>query len=93
MPKAPRHQARDDRTRRKRARRLSGPPGFHTSDTVEVLFVASGSCVMEPDDGATAELHTGDTLVQSGTRNAWRNPGSEPCRLVGMLAGAHRATS
>lgn len=68
-------------------------PGFHTSDTVDVLFVVSGSCVLELDDSATIELREGDTLVQSGTRHAWRNPGGEPCLLVGRLAGARRATS
>lgn len=66
-------------------------PGFHRTDTVDVVHVVSGSCVMELDDGAMVALNAGDTVVQSGTRHAWRNPGSDPCHIVGMIVGAHRA--
>ena len=32
-----------------------------------------------------------DTVVQNGTRHAWRNKSSEPCRMVVFLLGAHRS--
>lgn len=65
-------------------------PGFHTSDTVDLLYVASGAIVLELDDGVTVPLSAGDTLVQYGTRHAWRNPHNEPCTLVTVSLGARR---
>ena len=66
-------------------------PGMHTTATIDYEFVVSGSVVLELDDGKEVELHPGDTVVQNGTRHAWRNKGSEPCQLVVVLVGApHR---
>ena len=65
-----------------------GEPGMHTTATVDFEFVISGRCVLELDDGATVELGPGDTVVQNGTRHAWRNPYDEPCVLVAILIGA-----
>ncbi len=65
-------------------------PGMHTTDTIDFEYVISGRVVLELDDGATQELGPGDTVVQNGTRHAWRNPFSEPCRMVVFLAGAER---
>ena len=64
-------------------------PGMHTTATVDYEFVVSGRVVLELDDGATVELGPGDTVVQNGTRHAWRNPYDEPCVLVVVLVGAH----
>jgi mannose-6-phosphate isomerase-like protein (cupin superfamily) len=64
-------------------------PGMHTTATVDVEYVVSGRCVLELDDGATRELGPGDTVVQNGTRHAWRNPFEEPCLMVVVLIGAH----
>ena len=47
-----------------------------------------GRCVLELDNGATRELKAGDTVVQNGTRHAWRNPYDEPCVMVVMIVGA-----
>ena len=66
-------------------------PGMHTTASVDYEFVVSGSVVLELDDGTEVELHPGDTVVQNGTRHAWRNRGSEPCRIVVVLVGAPRA--
>ena len=49
----------------------------------------SGRCVLELDDGATCELSAGDTVIQNGTRHAWRNPYDEPCLMVVAIIGAH----
>jgi mannose-6-phosphate isomerase-like protein (cupin superfamily) len=66
-------------------------PGMHTTATVDYEFVISGSVVLELDDGAQVELHPGDTVIQNGTRHAWRNPGTEPCQMVAVLVGTpHR---
>ncbi len=64
-------------------------PGMHTTSTVDYEYVVSGRCVLELDDGATRELGPGDTVIQNGTRHAWRNPYDEPCVLVVVLVGAH----
>jgi mannose-6-phosphate isomerase-like protein (cupin superfamily) len=66
-------------------------PGMHATDTVDFEYVLSGHVRLELDDGATVELGPGDTVVQNGTRHAWRNPYDEPCQMVVVLVGAPRA--
>lgn len=63
-------------------------PGMHTTATIDYEFVVSGRVVLELDDGASLELGPGDTVIQNGTRHAWRNPFDEPCVLVVVLVGA-----
>jgi mannose-6-phosphate isomerase-like protein (cupin superfamily) len=64
-------------------------PGMHTTASVDFEFIVSGRVVLELDDGATRELGPGDTVIQNGTRHAWRNPFDEPCTMVVALVGAH----
>lgn len=66
-------------------------PGMHTTDSIDYEFVISGEVFLELDDGEEVHLKAGDTVVQNGTRHAWRNKGTEPCRMVVCLIGAHRA--
>ena len=63
-------------------------PGMHTTVTIDFEYVVSGRVVLELDDGATVELGPGDTVVQNGTRHAWRNPFDEPATLLVVLIGA-----
>ena len=65
-------------------------PGMHTTATIDYEYIVSGRCVLELDDGATKDLAAGDTVIQSGTRHAWRNPYDEPCVLVVVLIAANR---
>jgi quercetin dioxygenase-like cupin family protein len=65
-------------------------PGMHTTDTIDFEYVLSGAIDLELDDGETVHLVAGDTVVQNGTRHAWRNRGGEPCEMVVVLIGAHR---
>jgi mannose-6-phosphate isomerase-like protein (cupin superfamily) len=65
-------------------------PGMHTTDTIDFEYVVSGAIDLELDDGETVHLVAGDTVVQNGTRHAWRNRGGEPCEMVVVLIGAHR---
>ena len=67
-----------------------GPPGMHTTDTIDFEVVLSGQVICELDDGAEVTLNPGDTFVQNGTRHRWRNPGAEPAVLAVFIAGAHR---
>lgn len=64
-------------------------PGMHTTATVDFEYVVSGSVVLELDDGTEVEVHAGDTVVQNGTRHAWRNRTDQPCTMVVVLVGAH----
>jgi mannose-6-phosphate isomerase-like protein (cupin superfamily) len=66
-------------------------PGMHTTDTVDFEVVLSGEIVLELDDGAEVVLKPGDTVVQNGTRHAWRNRGDVPAIIAAGLIGAHRA--
>jgi mannose-6-phosphate isomerase-like protein (cupin superfamily) len=65
-------------------------PGMHRSDTIDFEYVLTGEVWLELDDGQEVHLRTGDTVVQNGTRHAWRNKSSEPCRVVFFLVGARR---
>lgn len=65
-------------------------PGMHTTDTVDYEYVVSGRVILELDDGAKVELGPGDTVIQNGTRHAWRNPYDGPCQIVVVLVGAIR---
>ena len=63
---------------------------MHQSDTLDLVYVISGKCDLEVDDGAKVAVAEGDVVVQNGTRHAWLNPYDKPCRLLGVNFGAHR---
>lgn len=65
-------------------------PGMHTTDTIDFEYVISGEVWLELDDGQEVLVKAGDTVVQNGTRHAWRNKSGEPCRLLVCLIGANR---
>jgi len=65
-------------------------PGMHRTDTIDYEYVISGEVWLELDDGKEVHLRPGDTVVQNGTRHAWRNKGSEPCLMALCLIGANR---
>ena len=65
---------------------------MHTTDTVDLDLVLSGEMDLELDDGAEVHLRPGDSVVQNGTRHAWRNrDASEPCTMLSILVGARRS--
>jgi quercetin dioxygenase-like cupin family protein len=64
--------------------------GMHTTDTIDFEYIVSGEVWLELDDGVEVHLRSGDTVVQNGTRHAWRNKSSKPCQMVVCLVGAHR---
>jgi mannose-6-phosphate isomerase-like protein (cupin superfamily) len=65
-------------------------PGMHTTDTVDYTVVLAGEVWLELDDGQLSHLRAGDTVVQNGTRHAWRNLGTEPVTLAVVQVGANR---
>ena len=68
-------------------------PGMHRSDSADFSCIVSGEAWLELDDGAIVHLREGDTVVQNGTRHAWRNKGTKPCQIVVFMAGASREPS
>lgn len=66
-------------------------PGMHRSATTDMLYVTSGRCILELDDGSETVCAAGDVIVQSGTMHRWKNPYDEPCHLIGVLVGAQLA--
>lgn len=65
-------------------------PGWHATDTIDLLYVVSGGCILKLDSGETTPLKAGDTLIQTGSRHAWGNPGEEPCVLLVVSIGVKR---
>jgi hypothetical protein len=68
-------------------------PGMHTTDTIDFEYIVSGEVWLELDDGATVHLKACDTVIQNGTRHAWRNKGTEPCLIVVFMVGVPRSPS
>ena len=67
-------------------------PGMHTTDTIDFEVILDGEIWLELDNGVEVHLKTGDTVVQNGTRHAWRNHSNKTCRLAVFLIGAHHDT-
>jgi len=63
-------------------------PGFHQSNTIELVYILSGEATVDLDDGKTVSLSGGDSLVQNGVRHNWHNPGLEPLVLFVTMIGA-----
>jgi mannose-6-phosphate isomerase-like protein (cupin superfamily) len=66
-------------------------PGMHRTPTLDYAMVIEGVVGLELDDGAEVTLHTGDVVVQNGTRHRWHNRGDSIARLLAVTVGAvHR---
>ena len=66
-------------------------PGMHTTSTIDFEVVLDGEVWLELDDGVEVHLRAGDTVVQNGTRHAWRNHGDTTARLAVFIVGANHA--
>jgi mannose-6-phosphate isomerase-like protein (cupin superfamily) len=65
-------------------------PEMHTTDTIDYVFILSGTADLELDDGRKESVKPGDCVVQRGTRHAWRVTSREPLVLAAVLIGANR---
>jgi len=63
-------------------------PGMHKTNTVDYAVVYDGEIWLELDDRETLHLKRGDTVVQNGTRHAWRNRGTKSVTMIFFLNGA-----
>lgn len=70
-----------------------GPDGTHRSNTVDFVAILSGEAWLELDDGKRTLVKAGDTVVQNGTRHAWRNLSDKPCVMAVTLVGARLSGS
>jgi len=62
-------------------------PGMHTTDSIDLAYIISGEVWLELDDGKMTHLFAGTTIVQNGTRHAWRNKSKEACVILVCLIG------
>jgi quercetin dioxygenase-like cupin family protein len=60
-------------------------PGVHQTATVDYGVVLDGEVDLELDDGVKIRLTAGDTIVQLGSRHAWRNPTDRPATVAFVL--------
>lgn len=58
--------------------------GFHTTETLDLIFVVSGRIELLLDDDQVVALDTGDSVVIPGLRHAWRTGDAEPVLLQFM---------
>ena len=64
--------------------------GWHTTDSIDIFIIIKGQVTLVLDEGERI-LGPGDVYVQNGTRHRWVPTSEEPCQMVGVLIGAHRA--
>jgi mannose-6-phosphate isomerase-like protein (cupin superfamily) len=65
-------------------RHLVDPEGWHTTKTVDLVFVLEGDVALQLDEGEVL-LHPGDVVVQQGTRHAWHTRSEGPVRLLALM--------
>lgn len=64
--------------------------GMHSTDSVDLGFIASGEITLIQGDGSEVTLVAGDVMVQNGAMHAWENRGSEPCMICFVVMGTPR---
>lgn len=67
-------------------------PGMHTTDTVDMEYMAAGEITLELDDGESRVCSAGDTIIQNGARHRWHNHGTEDAVLVVTMVGGVRSS-
>lgn len=60
---------------------------MHATNTTDFLVVLAGKVTLVTETGETV-LGPGDALVDRGVVHAWRNDGTETCRIAGALVAA-----
>lgn len=64
-------------------------PGMHTTDTIDIVTIVSGEIWAVVETGETL-MRQGDTLVQRGTKHAWRNRSDADCTIAALHVSAVR---
>jgi mannose-6-phosphate isomerase-like protein (cupin superfamily) len=63
------------------------PNGFHTTASVDYVFVLDGDVTLQLDRGSV-DLHTGDCVVQRATHHAWHNYADRPARMMVVMVSS-----
>jgi mannose-6-phosphate isomerase-like protein (cupin superfamily) len=63
---------------------LVNTEGWHTTKTVDLVFVLEGDVALQLDEGEVL-LHPGDVVVQQGTKHAWHTRSEGPVRLLALM--------
>ena len=63
---------------------------MHRTNTVDYALVLEGEIWLGMDGGETIHLQRGDTVIQNGTRHAWRNKGQENTTMLYVILGAKK---
>lgn len=62
-------------------------PGMHRTSTIDYAVLLAGALWLELGDGSLTELRPGDSVIQNGTRHAWRNRSDASATLAVILTG------
>jgi hypothetical protein len=71
----------------------SDQAGRHRTASVDLIVVLSGRISLDLDNGVSVDLVAGDTVIQNGTRHAWRNDSDTPCTCAIVLIGLTQSTA
>lgn len=63
---------------------LESHPGFHITDTTDIIIVLEGEVYSMMETGETL-LKQGDVLIQRGTNHAWSNRSGKPAKIAAIM--------
>ncbi|HEX4016733.1 MAG TPA: cupin domain-containing protein [Frankiaceae bacterium] len=61
-------------------------PGWHRSETLDLMMIIEGDLILGLDDGEYP-LGAGAAVIQRGTSHRWRVVGDQPCTFLSVLIG------
>ncbi len=64
-----------------------GDAGWHTTETIDVDLILSGSMELSLPDIEPVVLEAGSVVIQRGTRHRWRPVGDQPARMAAVMFG------
>jgi quercetin dioxygenase-like cupin family protein len=64
-----------------------GPAGWHTTDTIDVDLILSGTLELALPDTEPVVLDAGSAVIQRATNHRWRAVGDRPVRMAAVMFG------
>jgi quercetin dioxygenase-like cupin family protein len=64
-----------------------GPAGWHTTDTIDVDLILSGSMELALPECDPVILEAGSAVIQRATNHRWRPVGDTPVRMASVMFG------
>jgi quercetin dioxygenase-like cupin family protein len=59
-------------------------------ESVDIIFVLSGTLHITLDSGEEQDLTVGDCLIQQGSMRSYQNRSAEPCVIGAVVLGSKR---